>query len=65
MNREELYKVHAPIGLEIGAVAVAEIAVSIAAELVAAQRGFAETMIRPMKMDQEEVDRWLERGADQ
>jgi len=65
VNREELYKVHAPIGLEIGTVAVAEIAVSIAAELVAAQRGFAETMIRPMKMDQEEVDRWLERGADQ
>ena len=33
--RELLYRVHAPIGLEIGAVTVPEIAVSIAAELIA------------------------------
>src|SRR5688500_6461387 len=36
---EKLLRVHAPIGLEIGAVTVPEIAVSIAAELVAVSRG--------------------------
>jgi xanthine dehydrogenase accessory factor len=36
---ERLTSVHAPIGLDIGAVTVPEIAVSIAAELVAVRRG--------------------------
>jgi xanthine dehydrogenase accessory factor len=36
---ERLERVHAPIGLDIGAVSPAEIAVSIAAELVAARSG--------------------------
>jgi xanthine dehydrogenase accessory factor len=37
--RERLAAVHAPIGLDIGAVSPAEIALSIAAELVATHRG--------------------------
>jgi xanthine dehydrogenase accessory factor len=36
---EQLDRVHAPIGLDIGAVSPAEIAVSIAAELIAARSG--------------------------
>ena len=36
---EQLEKVHAPIGLDIGAVTPQEIAVSIVAELIAVRRG--------------------------
>ena len=39
MPRECLDRVHSPIGLEIGAVTPAEIAVSILAELIAVRRG--------------------------
>ena len=38
---EQLSRVHAPIGLDIGAVTPQEIAVSIAAELIAIRRGKA------------------------
>jgi xanthine dehydrogenase accessory factor len=38
---QQLKRVHAPIGLDIGAVSAEEIAVSIAAELVRVRRGFA------------------------
>jgi xanthine dehydrogenase accessory factor len=41
---EQLSRVHAPIGLDIGAVTPQEIAVSIAAELVAIRRGKATTI---------------------
>lgn len=40
--RERLSRLHAPIGLDLGAVTPAEIAVSIAAELVAARSGRLE-----------------------
>ena len=36
---EQLEKVHAPIGLDIGAVTPQEIAVAIVAELIAVRRG--------------------------
>jgi xanthine dehydrogenase accessory factor len=39
MPPECLARVHAPIGLEIGAVTPAEIAISILAELIAVRRG--------------------------
>ena len=39
MPTECLERVHAPIGLNIGAVTPAEIAVSILAELIAVRRG--------------------------
>ena len=39
MPRESLHRVHAPIGLDIGAVTPAEIAVSILAELIAIRHG--------------------------
>ncbi len=41
MPAETLERVHAPIGLDIGAVTPAEIAVSIVAELIAVRSGRA------------------------
>jgi len=41
---EQLERVHAPIGLDIGAVTPQEIAVSIVAELIAVRRGKADTI---------------------
>ncbi len=55
-----LANVHGPIGLDIGAVTVPEIALSIAAELVAVRRG-REGPADPMKMPADEVGRWLKR----
>jgi xanthine dehydrogenase accessory factor len=48
---EKLQRVHAPIGLEIAAVTVPEIAVSIAAELVAVRRGRDGQTAAPLKFD--------------
>ena len=42
VTREALQRVHAPIGLNIGAVTAEEIVVSILAELIRARRGFRE-----------------------
>ena len=51
---EELERVHAPIGLNIGASTPAEIAVSIAAELIAVRSGLNQTNITQEKKKQEE-----------
>jgi xanthine/CO dehydrogenase XdhC/CoxF family maturation factor len=48
---DALCRVHAPVGLEIGAVTVPEIALSIAAELVAFRRGRDDAPASPMKFD--------------
>ncbi len=48
---DALCKVHAPVGLEIGAVTVPEIALSIAAELIAVRRGRDDAPASPMKFD--------------
>jgi xanthine dehydrogenase accessory factor len=58
---EKLLNVHAPIGLELGAVSVNEIAVSIAAELVAVRRGRENQSAKPMKIDAEQMRSWLSR----
>jgi xanthine dehydrogenase accessory factor len=57
--REQLEKVHAPIGLDIGAVAPAEIAVSIAAELIAVHRGVSDRPAASMRLTGEQLDRVL------
>ncbi|MFT3787976.1 MAG: XdhC family protein [Tepidisphaeraceae bacterium] len=44
-----LRRVHAPIGLNLGAITPGEIAVSIAAELVAVRRGVATDAVRSMR----------------
>ncbi|MDQ3440802.1 MAG: XdhC family protein [Planctomycetota bacterium] len=48
---DALCKVHAPVGLEIAAVTVPEIALSIAAELIAVRRGRDDAPASPMKFD--------------
>ena len=58
---EKLTRVHAPIGYEIGAVTVPEIAVSICAELVAVKRGFEGKPARPMKIDVQQIEQWVTR----
>jgi len=60
---EKLLHVHAPIGYDIGAVTVQEIAISIAAQLVAARRGQSDKPARPMKTDEEQIRAWLTRQA--
>jgi xanthine dehydrogenase accessory factor len=60
IDRERLLKIHAPIGLDVGAVTVPEIAMSIAAELIAIRRGHSGPAV-PMKMDAGMLSRWLER----
>ena len=45
MASDSLQRVHAPIGLEIGAVTPAEIAISILAELIAVRRGVDTTRL--------------------
>jgi xanthine dehydrogenase accessory factor len=49
--REELARVHAPLGLEIGAQTPDEIAVSILAEMIAVRRGVDPSQSTSMKME--------------
>jgi xanthine dehydrogenase accessory factor len=48
---QELARVHAPLGLEIGAQTPDEIAVSILAEMIAVRRGVDPATSRSMKME--------------
>ena len=57
VSKELQAKVHAPIGLDIGAVTPAEIAVSIAAELVAVRRGSKIGAKHSMQIDAKHIDR--------
>lgn len=60
--RDRLASVHAPIGLEIAAVTPAEIAVSIAAELIAVRRGRGNLPAHPMKVPADKLERWLQKS---
>jgi xanthine dehydrogenase accessory factor len=51
VSRESLARVHAPLGLEIGAQTPDEIAVSILAEMIAIRRGVDPARSRSMKME--------------
>jgi xanthine dehydrogenase accessory factor len=62
--REQLARVHGPIGLDIGAVTPGEIAVSIAAELIAERRRAggvapADAEVRAMRLSGVQLDRLL------
>ncbi|HYO10615.1 MAG TPA: XdhC/CoxI family protein [Tepidisphaeraceae bacterium] len=59
---DRLAQVRAPIGFEIGAVTVPEIAVSILAELVAVRRGRGEGAANPLKFDPAKLREILESG---
>jgi len=54
----DLKRVHAPIGLSIGAVSAEEIAVSIVAELISVRRGFEGT---PSNLSQQ-LTQWFDKG---
>ena len=60
VSREHLYRVHAPVGLEIGAVTPDEIAVSVCAELIAVRRGH-EGAADALRIPRDELTRWLDR----
>jgi xanthine dehydrogenase accessory factor len=51
VSREALARVHAPMGLEIGAQTPDEIAVSILSEMIAVRRGVDPARVRSMKME--------------
>jgi xanthine dehydrogenase accessory factor len=56
---EKIVRVHAPIGLEIAAVTPAEIAISIAAELIAVRRGRDGVAAAPMKIEESQLRSWF------
>lgn len=60
MDLERLNQVHAPIGLDIGALTPEELAVSIMSEIIMARRGGKGG---PMQMDQRYIDRVAERAG--
>jgi xanthine dehydrogenase accessory factor len=63
VTREKLARVRAPIGLDIGAVTPGEIAVSIAAELVAVRRGAGERAAEAMRVTTALLNRMGEGGT--
>jgi xanthine dehydrogenase accessory factor len=64
VDHARLLRVHGPIGLDIAAVSVPEIAVSIAAEIIAVRRGREDAPARPMKIDAVQLQQWLGRSRE-
>lgn len=60
--RDRLMSVRAPIGLSIGAVTPAEIAVSVCAELIAVRRGHTE-LTTSLKIADDELATWFDRDS--
>jgi xanthine dehydrogenase accessory factor len=57
VSSEQLNRVHAPIGLNLGAVTPAEIAVSISAEIIAVRRGsLDQKTVAPMRLTQSQIE---------
>jgi xanthine dehydrogenase accessory factor len=51
VSAEELATIHAPLGLQLGAVTPEEIAVSVLAEMIAVRRGVAPADVKSLKME--------------
>jgi xanthine dehydrogenase accessory factor len=51
VSAEELATIHAPLGLQLGAVTPEEIAVSVLAEMIAVRRGVAPEAVKSLKME--------------
>ncbi len=57
VSTEQLARVHAPVGLSIGAVTPAEIAISIAAELISVRRGTVDRAAEHMRLTRAQIER--------
>lgn len=62
VSDELLRRVRAPIGLRIGAISPAEIAISIAAELTACRRGVIQDVSSVMQLEVRHLNRLINRG---
>jgi xanthine dehydrogenase accessory factor len=51
VSAEELATIHAPLGLQLGAVTPEEIAVSVLAEMIAVRRGVAPADVKSLRME--------------
>jgi xanthine dehydrogenase accessory factor len=58
--REQLMRVHAPVGLDIGAITPEEIAVAIVAELIAIRRGAELAVPKMRRLTDAIFERWAQ-----
>lgn len=60
LPREQLLRVHAPVGLDIGAITPEEIAVAIVAELIAIRRGAEVAVPKMRRLTDQIFQRWAD-----